>query len=74
MEVKFKNRFEGGKPGAVRILIRIVTVTESGLDYEADQRHSDILIRDIGIDESSKGVVTPGVSTAEGGQTGEVLV
>ena len=74
MEVKFKGRLERGKPGAVRILIRIVTVTENGLEYEADQRHAEILMRDMGIDESSKGVVTPGVSVAEGGQSGEILV
>ncbi len=74
MEVKFNGRLERGKPGAARILNRIVTVTENGLEYEADQRHAEILIRDMGIDESSKGVVTPGVSIAEGGQLGEVLV
>ena len=74
MEVKFKIRLERGKPGAVRILNRIVTVTEHGLEYEADQRHAEILLRDMGIDECCKGVVTPGVSTTEGGPTGEVLV
>ncbi len=74
MEVKFKGRLEKGKPGAVRILNRIVTVTEKGLEHEADQRHAEILMREMGIDESNKGVVTPGVSAAEGGQTGEVLV
>ncbi len=42
MEMKFKNRLERGKPGAVRILNRIVTVTENGLEYEADQRHAEI--------------------------------
>ena len=31
-------------------------------------------MRDMGIDEGRKGVVAPGVSTSEGGQTGEVLV
>ena len=36
MEVKFKNRLERGKPGSVRILNRIVTVTKDGLEYEAD--------------------------------------
>jgi hypothetical protein len=74
MEVKFKGRLERGKPGAVRILNRIVTVTENGLEYEAGQRHAEILMRHMGTDESSNGVVTPGASTAEGGQTGEVLV
>ncbi len=38
MEVKFKNRLERGKPGSVRILKRTVTVTDQGLESEADQR------------------------------------
>ena len=66
-----KNRLERGRPGAVRILNRIVTVTENGLEYEADQRHAEILMRDMGIDESSKGVTTPGVSSIEGGRAQE---
>ncbi len=68
MEVKLKGRLETGKPGAVRILNRIVIVTENGFEYEADQRQAEILMRDMGIDESSKGVVTPGVSVAEEGK------
>ena len=53
--MKLKGRLERGKPGAVRILSRIVTVTENGLEYEADQGHAKILMRDTGIDEGSKG-------------------
>ena len=73
MEVKFKNRLERGRPGAVRILNRIVTVTDKGLEYEADQRHAEILIKDMGINEGSKGITTPGVVTSEGpaGEEGE---
>ena len=72
MEVKFKNRLERGKPGSVRILNTIVTVTDHGLEYEADQWHAEILMKDMCADESSKGVTTPGVvSTGEGGETGE---
>ena len=41
MEVKSKARLERKRPGAVRILNRIVTVTSGGLDYEADQRRAD---------------------------------
>ncbi len=68
MEVKFKNRLERGRQGSVRILNRIVTVTDRGLEYEADLRHTEVLIKDMCIDESSKGVVTPRVvSTSEGG-------
>ncbi len=52
----------------------IVTVTENGPEHEADRRRAEILMRDTGIDEGRMGVVTPGVSTTEGGQSGEVLV
>ncbi len=44
-----------------------MTVTDLGLEREADQRRAEILMKDMCIDESSKGV-TPGVvSTSEGG-------
>ncbi len=65
---------ERGKRGAVRIKNRIATVTENGLEHETDQRHAEILMRDMGADEGCRGVVTPGVSTTERGQVGEVLV
>ena len=68
MEVKFQARLERGKPGAVRILNRIVTVTDKGFQYKADQRHAEIIMRDMGVDESAKEVATPGVSSIEGGQ------
>ena len=68
MEVKFQARLERGKPGAVRILNRIITVTDKGLQYEADQRHAEIIMRAMGVDESAKEVATPGVSSIEGGQ------
>ena len=54
MEVKFEGRLERGKPGAVRILTRMVTVTENGLEYEADQRHAEILMKDMGIAEGAR--------------------
>ncbi len=72
MEVKFTYRPERNKPGSVRILNKIVTVTDQGLEYEADQRHAEILMEDMCIGERSKGVATPEVvSTGEGGQVGE---
>ncbi len=69
MEVKFKERLVRGQVGAsVRTLNKIVTVTDEGLEYEADQRRAEILMRNTGIEESSEGVVTQGVAcTAEGG-------
>ncbi len=48
---------------------RLATVTENGQEREADQRHAEILMRDVVVDEGCKGVVTPGVRTSEGGQT-----
>ncbi len=45
------------------VLNRIVTVTNGGSEYEADQRHAEILMKNMGIDEGSRGV------TAKGGQT-----
>ena len=62
MEVKFKERLERGRPGAVRILNRIVSVGEKGIEYEADQRHAEIVMRDLGVHEGSKGLSTPGSS------------
>ncbi len=40
---------------------RIVAVTENGLEYEADQRHSEILMSDTGIDEGNKAAATAAV-------------
>ncbi len=73
MEIKLKERLARGKVGAsVRVLNRIVTVTDDGLEYETDQRHAEILMRDMGIDESSEGVVISGViRISEGGQLHE---
>ncbi len=51
--------------GAVRILNRIVTVTERGLEYEADQRHAEIMVNNLGLSLECRGVVTPGVSEKE---------
>jgi hypothetical protein len=45
----------------VRILNRIVTWTNEGIRHEADQRHAEIIVRELGLNESSNSVVTPGV-------------
>ncbi len=44
-----------------------MTVASEGLEYEADRRQAEILMKDMGIDEGSKGVATLG-SNSEGGQ------
>ncbi len=66
--MKFKNRLQRNRPGSVRISNRIATAMDQELYYEAEQRHAEVLMKDICIGESSKGVVTPGaVSTGEVG-------
>ncbi len=69
MEVKFKSRLQRRRPGAVRIVNRIVTVASGGLEYEANQRHADTFMGDMGIDEWSRRVSTPGSNGEGGGKT-----
>jgi hypothetical protein len=61
-EVKFKGRLGPGRNDNkfVRVLNRIITWTGEGIQYEADQRHSEIIIRQLGLQEASNSVVTPG--------------
>ena len=66
-EVKFRARLGPGKRDdkSVRILNRIVSWGSDGITYEADQRHAELIIRDVGLDPKSNGVVTPGVKRKE---------
>ncbi len=73
MEVKFKSRLQRRKLVAVSILNRSVTVVKEGLENEADQRHAEILMKGMEIDEGSGGFTTPGNSSEGGhGVGGEV--
>ena len=45
---------------AIRILNRIVTWTPEGIKYEADQRHGEIIRKQLGLEESAKALLTPG--------------
>jgi hypothetical protein len=65
MDAKLKGRLERGKPGAVRIIDGMATVTEQGLEYEADHTHGEILMKLASINGASKGVVTPGAKASE---------
>ena len=38
----------------------MVEWTESGLSYEADQRHADLIVKKLGFEDGSNSVVTPG--------------
>jgi hypothetical protein len=42
-----------------RILNRVIRVTEEGWEYEADQRHADLIVKAMGMQEAN-GVKTPG--------------
>ena len=59
IQERCKVKFRGGLGPAnsndksVRILSRIITWTEEGIRYEADQRHAEIIIRQLGLKGSS---------------------
>ena len=44
---------------SIRILNRIVTWTNQGLEYEADQRHAELIIQEVGLTESCRTHETP---------------
>ena len=46
-------------PLTVRVLNRIATWTEEGIEYEGDQRHVEICVVELGLNEEIKEVVTP---------------
>ena len=54
-----KDKQEEGK-----VLNRIIRCTESGWELEADPRHAELVIEQLGVD-AEKGVISPGVSGAE---------
>ena len=56
----------------VRVLNRVVRWTESGWEYEADQRHGEIIVRDTGTDDA-KPVMTPVAEEKENDDDGDVL-
>ena len=50
-EVKFRGRLgpEDTDDKSIRILNRIATWDDEGIKYEADQRHADIIIKELGL-------------------------
>ena len=61
---KFDTKTEFLGPGihhqkSVRILNRVITWGEDGISYEADQRHAEIAVKELGL-EKAKPVTTPG--------------
>ena len=68
LELKMKDKFEakvevlGPDPDElreVRILNRIIRWETDGLCYEADQRHAELAVKELGL-ENCKAVTTPG--------------
>ena len=44
---------------SVRILNRIISWTPNGIEYGSDQRHAEIIVKQIGILANSESLVTP---------------
>ena len=60
-ECKHKGRIGPAKGGEreMRILNRIISWTDNGIHYEGDQRHVEIAMRELGLDEGSREVGVP---------------
>lgn len=67
-DIKVRGRLGTGCPGdnEIRILNRIVRITEQGLEYEADPRHVDLITQSLNL-QHSKSVATPGVKNPDPG-------
>ena len=50
---------ERGQQQEVRILNRVLRWCKNGIEYEANERHAEIAIRDLGLD-GAKALGTPG--------------
>ena len=59
-ELKLRGRLGRGLEGELRILNRIVRVNASGLEYEADPRHVELITESLEL-AGCKPVSTPGV-------------
>lgn len=67
LEQAILSKFEGKNKGTlrepddeIRVLNRVVRRVRSGYEWEADQRHAEILTRAAGLDSNSKGLSCPG--------------
>jgi len=67
-EVKFRGRLgpESKDDKAIHILNRLVQWTERGIEYEAGQRHADIVTASSGLDMKSGNRCTPGTKSTSG--------
>ena len=66
-EVKVRGRLgsSSGDDKTVRILNRIIRWTHAGIRVEADPRHVEVLIKEMGLNEANV-VITPGAKAHEG--------
>ena len=66
-EVKVRGRLgpDANYDKSIRILNRIITWKEDGIHYDADQRHAEIIIRQLGLKDNSNSLGTPGSKRAE---------
>ena len=55
------------------MLSRVIEWTSYGIEYEADQRHAALIVRDMGLKGSSNAVVTPGGREIGGESKQEVV-
>ena len=68
-EIKVRGRI-GPKPNdekSIRLLNRVFEWTPEGILVEADQRHAELIVRDMSLNAESKGVSTPGIKVKEEG-------
>ena len=59
--MKFRGRMGPGDADdkSIRLLNRIITWDEEGIHWEGDQRHAEILVRELGLLGDSRGATTP---------------
>ena len=69
-EIKIRGRIGEGVGGdnQIKILNRVVSLTDEGLIYEADPRHCDLLISSLNLGDSNP-VGTPGVKPSDRDET-----
>ena len=65
-EVKMRGRLgpSGDDKKSIRILNRVVQWTPEGIRYEADQRHAEIIVQQLGMEKANP-VSTPGIKPSE---------
>ena len=49
---------------SIRILNRVVTWSTTGITYELDQRHAELIVQGVGLQHKDKAVNTPGLKPA----------